>query len=146
MQIPNAISIGWAVFAGLTTVTDRPTDGPRYSFCNNRSHLRRPAMRPNNKSRFAEWETIRVMVCGGSTEGQKESAVEKNTCRNDIVWFCTAHRFIILDLCHCYVSLQTLNTTILSITTRLLCSLFYLHACVYILYFCTTYSGLTVCF
>jgi len=26
---PNGISIGWAVFAGLTTVTDRPTDSSR---------------------------------------------------------------------------------------------------------------------
>ena len=38
------ISIGAAVFAGLTSVTDRPTDRPtdraRYSIGNNRPHLR----------------------------------------------------------------------------------------------------------
>ena len=28
-----------AVFAGLTIVTDRLTDRPRYSICNNRLHL-----------------------------------------------------------------------------------------------------------
>jgi len=41
---PNGIAIGAAVFAGLTTVTDRqtdpPTDRPRYSVGNNRPHLR----------------------------------------------------------------------------------------------------------
>jgi len=36
---PNCFSIGSAVFAGLTTVTDRQTDRPRYSVCNNRPHL-----------------------------------------------------------------------------------------------------------
>ena len=49
---PNGMSIGQAVFAGLTSLTDRPTDRqadrptdrptdrPRYSVGNNRSHLR----------------------------------------------------------------------------------------------------------
>jgi len=37
---PNGISSGSAVFAGLMTVTDRPTDRPRYSVSNNRPHLR----------------------------------------------------------------------------------------------------------
>jgi len=37
---PNSLSIGSAVFAGLTIVTDRQTDRPRYSVCNNRPHLR----------------------------------------------------------------------------------------------------------
>ena len=37
---PNGISISSAVFAGLTSVTDRPTDRPRYSVGNNRPHLR----------------------------------------------------------------------------------------------------------
>jgi len=40
---PNGISIGSAGFAGLTIVTDRqtdrPTNRPRYSVCNNRPHL-----------------------------------------------------------------------------------------------------------
>jgi len=37
---PNGISIGAAVFAGLTNVTDRQTDRPCYSVGNNRPHLR----------------------------------------------------------------------------------------------------------
>jgi len=37
---PNGIYISSAVFAGLTSVTDRPTDRPRYSVGNNRPHLR----------------------------------------------------------------------------------------------------------
>jgi len=52
---PHGISIGSTVFAGLGTVTgrhtDRPTDRPRYSVCNNRPHLRRlrsTTMQPNN--------------------------------------------------------------------------------------------------
>ena len=36
----NGISISSAVFAGLTSVTDRPTDRPRYSVSNNTPHLR----------------------------------------------------------------------------------------------------------
>jgi len=40
VRIPNGISIGSAVFAGLTVVTDRQTDRPRYSAGNNRPHLR----------------------------------------------------------------------------------------------------------
>ena len=37
-------------FAGLKTVTDRPTDRPCYSVCNNRPHLAYVAMRPNNNN------------------------------------------------------------------------------------------------
>jgi len=36
---PNGTSIGWAIFAGFITVTDRQTDRPRYSICNYRPHL-----------------------------------------------------------------------------------------------------------
>ena len=36
----NGISIGAAVFAGLTSVTDRQTDRRRYSVDNSRPHLR----------------------------------------------------------------------------------------------------------
>ena len=37
---PNSVLIGSAIFAGLTTVTDRPTNRPRYHYlvCNNRPH------------------------------------------------------------------------------------------------------------
>jgi len=45
---PNGISIGPAVFATLITVTDRQTDRPRYSVCNNRPHLCVRSMRPKN--------------------------------------------------------------------------------------------------
>jgi len=37
---PSSISIGSAVFAVLTSVTDRQTDRPSYSLGNNRPHLR----------------------------------------------------------------------------------------------------------
>jgi len=37
---PNGIWTGTAVFAGLTSLTDRPTDRPHYSVGNNRPHLR----------------------------------------------------------------------------------------------------------
>jgi len=37
---PNGILIGAAVFAGLTSVTDRQTDRPCYSVGNSRPHLR----------------------------------------------------------------------------------------------------------
>ena len=36
---PNSISIDLAIFAGLTIVTDRQTDRPRYSVCNNRLRI-----------------------------------------------------------------------------------------------------------
>ena len=49
---PNSISIGSAVFVGLTTVrdqpTDRTTDRPHYCACNNRPHLCGIAKWPNN--------------------------------------------------------------------------------------------------
>ena len=47
VHIPNGISIGSAVFAGLTVVTDRQTDRPRYSVYSNKLHLASAAMRPN---------------------------------------------------------------------------------------------------
>jgi len=37
---PNGMSIGWAVSAGLTSLTDRPKDRPRYLVGSNRLHLR----------------------------------------------------------------------------------------------------------
>jgi len=44
---PNGILIGSAVFAALTIVTDRQTDRPRYSVCNNRPY--------NNDSKRLSW-------------------------------------------------------------------------------------------
>ena len=46
---PNGISIGLAVFAGLTIVTDGQTDQRTWP-CNNRPHLRSTAMRYNEYS------------------------------------------------------------------------------------------------
>jgi len=42
---PNGISVGAAVFAGLTSVTDRQTDRPRCSVGNNRPHLHRKSIK-----------------------------------------------------------------------------------------------------
>jgi len=50
----NGISIGLAVIAWLTIVTDRqtvkPTDRLRYLVCSNKPHLRSTAMGPNNNN------------------------------------------------------------------------------------------------
>jgi len=45
---PNHISIGSAVFAGLTNVTNRQTHRPHYSIYSNKPHLPVAAMKPNN--------------------------------------------------------------------------------------------------
>jgi len=45
---PNGSSIGAAVFAGLTSVTDRPTDDTTRSIRIGRIYVRSTAMRPNN--------------------------------------------------------------------------------------------------
>ena len=45
---PNGSSIGAAVFAGLTSVTDRPTDHATRSVRIGRIYVRSTAMRPNN--------------------------------------------------------------------------------------------------
>ena len=47
---PNGISIGSAVFAGLTSVTDRPTDHATRSITIDRIYVRSTAMRSNNTS------------------------------------------------------------------------------------------------
>jgi len=45
---PNGSSIGASVFAGLTSVTDRPTDHSTQSVRIGRMYVRSTAMRPNN--------------------------------------------------------------------------------------------------
>ena len=45
----DGISIGSAVFAGLTTVTDRPTDHTPRSLAIGRIYVRSIAMQPKNK-------------------------------------------------------------------------------------------------
>jgi len=44
----NGISIGSAIFAGLTIITDRQTIGQAISICSNKPHLATAAMWPNN--------------------------------------------------------------------------------------------------
>jgi len=65
---PNGISIGSAVFAGFTSVIDRPnrhTDRPRYSVGNNyRLHLRTQyCRRPNNIRHSLSPQVAYVNVC-----------------------------------------------------------------------------------
>ena len=53
VSIPNGISIVSASFAWLTTpiVTDKQTNRPRYSICNDRPiYVCSTAMRPNNNN------------------------------------------------------------------------------------------------
>jgi len=49
---PNGISIGAAVFVGLTSVTDRPTDHATRLVTIGRIYVRSTAMRPNNFEYF----------------------------------------------------------------------------------------------
>jgi len=49
----NGMSIGSADLAQLTAVTDRQTDRPRYSACNNRPHLHNNAV--PNKNHSNKW-------------------------------------------------------------------------------------------
>ena len=50
---PNCISIGSAVFAGLTCVTDRPTDHATRWVTIGCIYVRSTAMRPNNKRQWS---------------------------------------------------------------------------------------------
>jgi len=58
VRIPNGISIGSAISAGLKVVTNRQIDRPCYSVCSNRPHLASAAMRPNNCTEPQIWATI----------------------------------------------------------------------------------------
>ena len=49
---PNGISIGAAVFAGLTSVTDRQTDHATRSVTIGCIYVRSAAMRPNNSNKI----------------------------------------------------------------------------------------------
>jgi len=73
---PSASTIqtaSWSVhFAGLTVMTDRLTDGPRYSICSNRLHLASAAMWPNNKTQ----QPIRHPFM---QDNSSEQVPEKNT-------------------------------------------------------------------
>jgi len=52
---PNSISIGIAVFAGLTNVTDRQTDHATRSVTIGRIYVHSTAMRPNNSKQKYLW-------------------------------------------------------------------------------------------
>ena len=55
---PNGSSIGAAVFAGLTSVTDRPTDHATRSVRIGRIYIRSTAMRPSNTT------NVSISHCG----------------------------------------------------------------------------------
>jgi len=58
----NDISVGSAVCAVLTIVTDRPADRPRCSVCNNRLHL--CTVQPNNFYSAVTWvELLQGWTC-----------------------------------------------------------------------------------
>jgi len=52
VQNPNGIMIGSAVFAGLTSVADRPTDHATRSVTIGRIYVRSTAMRPKKTSKY----------------------------------------------------------------------------------------------
>jgi len=58
----NGISIGSAVFTGLTTVRGRPTDHATRSVTKGRIYVRSTAMRPNNNNK-ATGITLRPRCC-----------------------------------------------------------------------------------
>jgi len=58
---PTGSSIGSAVFAGLTSVTDRPTDYATRSVRIGRTYVRSTAMRPNNYQTTSQYYVRR---CG----------------------------------------------------------------------------------
>jgi len=55
---PNGISIGSADFAGLTSMTDRQTDRPCNSVCNNRPHPASAAMWPKRHQKPGLWTKL----------------------------------------------------------------------------------------
>jgi len=65
IQPPHDISIGSAIFAGLTTVTnrqtDRQTDRPHYSACNNRPHLAGAAMKNKTCSSSSSSRSAQIL-------------------------------------------------------------------------------------
>jgi len=60
-HIPNDISIGSATLAGLTILSDGPTDRPRYAVRNNTPNLCGTEMRPN-KNRHWKWHFIFIWL------------------------------------------------------------------------------------
>jgi len=75
---PKGSSIGAAVFAGLTSVTDRPTDHATRSVRIGRIYVRSTAMRPNNKK--YHWWGIQPLSVSISYSGQcKAHIMRKHT-------------------------------------------------------------------
>jgi len=72
----NGISIGSAVFAGLTSVTDRPTDHDTRSLTTGRIYVHVvPTMRPNNNIDFTHSESLRRLITGTLTDFPVDTAV-----------------------------------------------------------------------
>jgi len=67
--------MGSVVFAGLTSVTDRPTDRPHYSVCNNRPHLYSSAVWPNNNNNKSTYCAV------GSEDAELLIAVQMDSIR-----------------------------------------------------------------
>jgi len=96
---PNGISIDSAVFAGLTIMTDRPTDRPRFSVCNIRPHLRRPL-----RTYYA------VLRCGfknhvlhgGTHWHHLANTIEPSMCRGDAAFLSNYFD----HLCNCEIKLS----------------------------------------
>ena len=76
---PNGISIGSAVFVGLTSMTDRQTDRSRYSVGNNRPHLRVVLRCGLIKQQFS----VKV---GYTSEKKCDAAVRRTEFRK--AWLC----------------------------------------------------------
>jgi len=77
---PNDISIGSAVFAGLTIVTDRQTDRRTvgyYAVCNNRPHLR---VRSTVVASFS----LRIIIVGLPCRKYQQPAMERVQALADI--------------------------------------------------------------
>ena len=88
---PNSVLIGSAIFAGLTTVTDRPTNRPRYHYlvCNNRPHY---FLAKNNL-------TYRYVSSAGLAFSV-HIQVQSKRCYND-AWVYCLHYLPVLYSCWC---------------------------------------------
>jgi len=83
---PNGIAIGAAIFAGITSVTDRQTDGPRYrSVTTGHIYIRSTATRPKRElGGLSEWEKAEVK-CIIPLVGIRKGVQQKLSI-NDPLW------------------------------------------------------------
>ena len=87
---PNGISIGSAVFAGLTTVTDRQTDRPRYSVGKmDHIYVRSTAMRPNNNNNLRHFysapQCSPCKRCTSCSNSVRLSSVCSSACHTPVL-------------------------------------------------------------